>query len=107
MAVVVTGAAGFLGRALVAALAADGTAVVAVDRRRPPAGPGVTALTADLLAGDEAVGTALRAAEAVFHLAGRPGVRDSGPAADAARARDNVLATYAVLDPCRCGPRWS
>jgi nucleoside-diphosphate-sugar epimerase len=98
VAVVVTGAAGFLGRALVAALTADGTAVVAVDRRTPPAGPGVIPLTADLLAGDESVGTALRGAEAVFHLAGRPGVRDTGPAADAARARDNVLATYTVLD---------
>ena len=49
MSVVVTGAAGFLGRALVASLAADGIAVVAVDRRPPPDGPGVTALRADLL----------------------------------------------------------
>ena len=42
MSVVVTGAAGFLGRALVASLAADGIAVIAVDRRPPrtvPASP--------------------------------------------------------------------
>ncbi|MFL6129504.1 MAG: NAD-dependent epimerase/dehydratase family protein [Mycobacteriales bacterium] len=111
MAVVVTGAAGFLGRALVAALAADGVPVVAVDRRPgagwsadlPPADhPGrgsgaVTALRADLLAGDPAVQAALREADAVFHLAGRPGVRDTGPAAEAARVRDNVAATAAVL----------
>jgi nucleoside-diphosphate-sugar epimerase len=95
--VVVTGAAGFLGSALVSALAARGDRVVAVDRRPVPARPGVRPLTADLLDADEAVAAALRAAEAVFHLAGRPGVRDSGPAADAARARDNVRATAAVL----------
>lgn len=110
MAVVVTGAAGFLGRALVAGLAADGVEVVAVDRRplpgpaagalgtggRPDLGA-VTALRADLLAGHPAVLDALRHADAVFHLAGRPGVRDRGPAAEAARRRDNVAATAAVL----------
>jgi nucleoside-diphosphate-sugar epimerase len=120
MAVVVTGAAGFLGRALVSALVADGVAVIAVDRRPLPAMPGVRTadrrtlsgvravdrrplpgvlgLRADLLAGDPAVAAALAGADAVFHLAGRPGVRDAGPGADAARIRDNVLATAAVLD---------
>jgi nucleoside-diphosphate-sugar epimerase len=208
MAVVVTGAAGFLGRALVAALAADGVPVIAIDRRPPAAGTRaaagapagwsadlppaahrgpvpaasipaasipavgvpavgipalvpaasipaigvaaalvpaalvpavgvatsapaasipaasipavgvpaarlpavgvptvgvpaatalVTALQADLLAGDEAVRAALRRADVVFHLAGRPGVRETGPAAEAARLRDNVAATAAVL----------
>lgn len=95
MAVVVTGAAGFLGRALVAALAADGIRVLAVDRRPGP--PGVPALRTDLLDRDPAVEAALHAADAVFHLAGRPGVRESGPAAEAARLRDNVAATAAVL----------
>jgi len=98
MAVVVTGAAGFLGRALVPALVAGGIAVVAIDRRPLPATPGVVALRADLLADDPAVAAALAGADAVFHLAGRPGVRDAGPAADAARIRDNVLATATVLD---------
>jgi len=97
MAVVVTGAAGFLGRALVAGLVEDGLAVAAVDRRPPPEGPGVCPLRADLLDRDPAVECALREAEAVFHLAGRPGVRDTGPAAEAARVRDNVAATAAVL----------
>jgi nucleoside-diphosphate-sugar epimerase len=104
MSVVVTGAAGFLGRALVASLAADGIPVVAVDRRPPPGAPGVTPLRADLLDGDSAVTEALRSADAVFHLAGRPGVRDAGPAADAARARDNVRATAAVLAAVPPGP---
>src|SRR5829696_644051 len=97
MAVVVTGAAGFLGRALVAGLVEDGLAVAAVDRRPPPEGPGVCPLRADLLDRDPAVECALREADAVFHLAGRPGVRDTGPAAEAARLRDNVAATAAVL----------
>jgi nucleoside-diphosphate-sugar epimerase len=104
MSVVVTGAAGFLGRALVASLAADGIPVVAVDRRPPPHGPGVTALRADLLDRDPAVTEALRRADAVFHLAGRPGVRDTGAAADAARTRDNVHATAAVLATVPPGP---
>jgi nucleoside-diphosphate-sugar epimerase len=98
MSVVVTGAAGFLGRALVAALVADGITVLAVDRRPPPTGPGIVPVQADLLGGDPAVAAALRGADAVFHLAGRPGVRDAGAAADAARIRDNVAATAAVLD---------
>ena len=102
MSVVVTGAAGFLGRALVASLVTDGIPVVAVDRRPPPDGPGITPLRADLLDRDpavtEAVNEALRGADAVFHLAGRPGVRDTGPVADAARVRDNVHATAAMLD---------
>ena len=97
MSVVVTGAAGFLGRALVASLTADGIAVVAVDRRPPPDGPGVTPLRADLLDRRPAVTEALYCADAVFHLAGRPGVRDTGAAADAARTRDNVRATAEVL----------
>ena len=105
MAVVVTGAAGFLGGALVRALAADGLEVVAIDRRPVAygrAGPGmspgrVVPILADLLSGDLAAGTALRNADAVFHLAGRPGVRETGVAAEAARARDNVAATAAVL----------
>jgi nucleoside-diphosphate-sugar epimerase len=96
--IVVTGAAGFIGRSLVAALDAAGERVVAVDRRPLPArSPQVTALVADLTAGRPEVADALRAAAAVFHLAGRPGVRDADPAADRLRRRDNVAATAAVL----------
>jgi nucleoside-diphosphate-sugar epimerase len=97
MAVVVTGSAGFLGRALVASLAAEGVPVVGIDRRPAAPAAGVRLLRADLLGGDPAVAAALGVAEAVFHLAGHPGVRPVGPAAEAARARDNVAATAAVL----------
>lgn len=97
MSVVVTGAAGFLGGHLVDALAAAGYDVVAVDRATPRTPPpvGARSLRADVL--DAVTADAVRDASAVFHLAGRPGVRDSGPEVEAARHRDNVLATAAVL----------
>ncbi len=100
MTVVVTGASGFLGCSLVAGLVARGEHVVAVDRVPTAERDGVLALTADLLDRDELVDTALGTADAVFHLAGCPGVRDdpAGPAAtDARRQRDNVDATARVL----------
>jgi nucleoside-diphosphate-sugar epimerase len=96
--IVVTGAAGFIGRALVAALDAAGHRVVAVDRSPlPPPSARSVPLRADLTAGTDEVRDALRSADAVFHLAGRPGVRDPHPAADLLRERDNVLATREVL----------
>lgn len=48
--VAVTGAAGFIGRRLVARLAAEGVAVLALDRVPPPAPPGGRAVAADLAA---------------------------------------------------------
>jgi nucleoside-diphosphate-sugar epimerase len=94
--VVVTGSAGFLGRVLTRRLLDDGHRVVGIDRvpHRGPDGPDV--ITADLLAGDPRVEVALREAEAVFHLAGCSGVRDSAPDVEPRRERDNVLATAAV-----------
>jgi nucleoside-diphosphate-sugar epimerase len=94
--VVVTGAAGFIGRALTRRLADAGHRVVAVDRTWQPGRPGVTVLTADLLDGDPLVEVALREAEAVVHLAGCSGVRDTTPGVDRARHRDNVEATRVV-----------
>ena len=97
--IVVTGASGFIGSALVSQLAATGIAVTGIDRR-PPGADRVAArhvladladplppIVRDLLAG----------ADAVVHLAGRAGVRDRTPGIDLARHRDNVLATQQVL----------
>lgn len=96
MVAVVTGAAGFIGSVLLAALARRGPAV-GIDRRpfTPPAG--ATAITADLLDADPEVAAALAEAQVVYHLAGCPDVRDPRPDVAQHRHRDNVLATTAVL----------
>jgi nucleoside-diphosphate-sugar epimerase len=104
MAVVVTGAAGFIGVHLVRLLAARGHQVVTIDRR--PAAPTGTSvhLVADLPDDhDASVTDALRAAEAVFHLAGRAGVRDAAPDREWRRYRDNVLAAERVLGTVPAG----
>ena len=100
MAVVVTGAAGFLGRHLVRALVGAGHSVIGIDRR-PGTGGGAIPLLTDLAEPDEATVTALREAEAVYHLAAFAGVRTTGVAAAEQRRRDNVEATRRVLDAVR------
>lgn len=97
MTAVVTGAAGFVGRTLVQRLLAIGEPVVGIDRVPQAERLGLTVLTADLCDFDERVSAALGGADAVFHLAGCPGVRDPRPDIDTLRHRDNVLATAAVL----------
>ncbi|MEZ4432910.1 MAG: NAD(P)H-binding protein [bacterium] len=65
--ILVAGASGFVGRALVAAAAARGHAVRALARRPHPAPPGVTAITADV--NDfEATARALDGAAAAIYL---------------------------------------
>ena len=96
MVAVVTGAAGFIGRVLVAGLAERGP-VIAVDRRPTAERDNVTVLTADLLDHRAEVTAALAGASVVHHLAGCPDVRDPRPDAEQHRYRDNVLATAAVL----------
>lgn len=96
MTVVVTGAAGFVGWHLVRELAGRGHAVVGIDRRDGIPAEAVP-LVADLTDGCRDVRDALAEADAVFHLAGAPGVRAAGPVASERRRRDNVLAGLAVL----------
>ena len=98
--VVVTGSAGFIGGHLVEALAARGAAVSGIDRRPAPPGMPGTHSCLDLAEPSDASAVAglIRDADFVFHLAGRPGVRGSGPEVEAARWRDNVEAAAVVLD---------
>jgi nucleoside-diphosphate-sugar epimerase len=98
MAVVVTGAAGFIGSNLVGFLRDRGRSVVAIDRREQPAVPGVTRVTADLSLPSSEVDAILREADMVLHLAGCPGVRDRRPDVAWRRHRDNVLAAQRVLE---------
>lgn len=102
MSVVVTGAAGFVGSALVVELLRRGHRVVAMDRREvvPPEGAhseALLALTGDLLDRDALADAAFATADAVIHLAGCPGVRDTAPDVETRRVRDNVAATARVL----------
>jgi nucleoside-diphosphate-sugar epimerase len=98
MAIVVTGAAGFIGSNLVGLLREAGRGVVAIDRRDQPTLPGLTRVKADLSLPDDAVDAALRDADMVLHLAGCPGVRDRSPDVAWRRHRDNVLAARRVLE---------
>ncbi|MER6947001.1 NAD(P)-dependent oxidoreductase [Nonomuraea sp. NPDC000554] len=100
---IVTGASGFLGRALTSALLDAGEHVIGIDRRPQPERPGLTVLTRDLLDEGGAVEAAFAVADAVYHLAGCPGVRDRGPGVARRRHRDNVLAGARVLALVRPG----
>ncbi|MGW4171846.1 NAD-dependent epimerase/dehydratase family protein [Streptomyces chartreusis] len=106
---VVTGAAGFIGSHLAHALLQAGTTVIGVDRRDPAtdpiaaanleplrSSPGYVHVTADLIGC--AIDPLLIDADAVFHLAGIPGVRPSWGAQFTDYVASNILATKRLLD---------
>ncbi|GAA2342140.1 NAD-dependent epimerase/dehydratase family protein [Dactylosporangium salmoneum] len=108
---VVTGSAGFIGSHLARALAQAGTTVIGIDRRDPSTDPTAAAnlaaaqglpgyhrITADLI--DCAIDPLLIDADAVFHLAGVPGVRPSWGPQFSDYLASNVLATHRVLEAC-------
>ncbi len=94
--VLVTGAAGFIGRRLATRLAAAAARVTGFDRLRPSAqAAGIEFRQADLR-DTETLGDAVAEAEVVFHLAAANGHRASmdEPRADFA---DNVMGTVSLL----------
>ncbi len=94
--VVVTGAAGFIGRHVVRERVSAGWDVVAMDRRPHPRTAGVDVVVQDVV--DPRSAAVLGSTDAVVHLAGAPGVRADGPGVARRRWHDNVLATAAVVD---------
>jgi len=96
MHVLVTGDSGFIGCHVTRALLARGDTVTGVDRRptAEPDAPCYTQLRADLTTSD-CWQSAARRADAVVHLAARPGVR--GGATERDRARDILGSAEAVL----------
>jgi nucleoside-diphosphate-sugar epimerase len=94
--VVVTGSSGFVGSHLVEALLGRGERVIGIDRVPAAASHGFEPVVAEIVH-DDRVTDALRTADAVFHLAGCPGVRDTALDVTRRRWHDNVLATETVL----------
>jgi nucleoside-diphosphate-sugar epimerase len=109
----VTGAAGFIGSAVAAALVADGHDVVGLDsfsdgyerwrkqdNLRPLRGqPGFRLLEADLVTFD--LSTVVGPVDVVFHLAAQAGVRPSWGDRFGRYVEENVVATQRLLDACR------
>ncbi|MBB5936422.1 NAD-dependent epimerase/dehydratase family protein [Streptomyces zagrosensis] len=116
MRALVTGAAGFIGSHLCEHLLTAGDTVVGVDsftdfydptlKERNLRGlmsrPGFTFHRADLLTTD--LGPLVDGADAVYHLAGQPGVRPSWGAEFPVYNARNVLATQALLEAVRPRP---
>lgn len=98
--ILVTGATGFIGRHLCAALAADGNEVVAVTRKADEAAPpgGKVAFVHDLL-DRAAVRSALTGVSAVVHLAARVHAKPEGASDPGSECRRiNVDGTVALLE---------
>ncbi|HLO02711.1 MAG TPA: NAD-dependent epimerase/dehydratase family protein [Symbiobacteriaceae bacterium] len=95
MTILVTGAAGFIGRHVVQRLRAEGEAVLGVDQR-PGADRQLDLLTADL-------DPLLAGVDGVIHLAGQPGVRESWQRFPD-YARGNIELTQRLLEALRERP---
>jgi UDP-glucose 4-epimerase len=104
MSALVTGASGFIGSAVVAALTRHGEHVVAVARRPPPvAAPGTSWIKADLRTHTE-WSALLEGITTIYHFAWStlPATSNEDPVADAS---DNIVATLRLLEAVKTKPR--
>jgi UDP-glucuronate 4-epimerase len=107
---VVTGAAGFIGSTVASILLREGHQVLGIDNLNGYYDPAIKKRRVATIAANESfkiMAIDLRKAvdgidwapvDAVIHLAGQPGVRSSWTADFSGYARDNILATKALLD---------
>src|SRR5687768_4295011 len=93
--VLLTGATGFIGRALSARLATEGARVRAAVRGTARLPSGVEGIAVGELSGSTDWSEACRGIDAVIHLAGDTG-RDSGSGSDSAMRVVNVDATRSL-----------
>ena len=100
MQAVVTGAGGFIGRALCERLCSAGTRVIALHRRSRP-GPWAAEIIHDLVTGPPPA-DALAGVDTVFHLAGNAHV-SGGAKCDGLHRENSVIGTNNLLTAC--GPK--
>lgn len=98
--VLVTGASGFIGRAVVERLRCEGLEALRLDRDSEPpypvAFPAPVDVMADLAAAD--LDSVFASVDAVIHLAGTPGVQSSWADGFEAHVRNNLVATQRVCE---------
>lgn len=103
MLAVITGSSGFIGGHLANRLHGAGYEVVGIDRHATPGGWEYPIDLADPMY-RRRISELIEPADVVYHLAARPGVRDTATDIEAHRHRDNVVATANVLEatPLTC-----
>jgi nucleoside-diphosphate-sugar epimerase len=99
--IVVLGAAGFVGRALVRRLTADGHAVIAVTRRPAALGADITVVAAGDLTPQSGWSRTLEGASAVIHLASAPNARSAGADLEAWIDAEAEIARHVALEIAR------
>lgn len=97
MAILLTGASGFVGGALMARLASEGHTVYGLSRHPPEAGPGIIPLLGDITADNLGLAEVPPDIVAVYHVAG---IHNLGEDKDGSIWNTNVRGTDNVIEFC-------